>query len=114
MTLYEALTRRNHHDHNIRSLCRLLVRWSPWCSPSSGAALHSNHSNSGALMKKQDMVIKDWYLAEYLADKILVKPDYSYSTEKATEPTSNWIERMTVHDKIRTANNKLAVRGLKR
>lgn len=55
-------------------------------------------------------VIPDNMLEEYLKDKLLVKPDYGYSTEKVTEPTSNWIER----DKIRTANNTSAKRRLKR
>ena len=61
-----------------------------------------------------DSVIPDGELEGYLKFKLTEKPDYGYSTEKASEITSDWLKRMADEEKIRKANNVSAGRGLKR
>jgi len=53
-------------------------------------------------------IIPDSELAEYLKDKILVKPDYGFPTETLISITSREMEAREAEKKNRAANNKRA------
>jgi hypothetical protein len=53
-------------------------------------------------------VIPDAELADYLKDKILIKPDYGFSTEAASTITSREVAAREAVKKNRDANNKRA------
>lgn len=54
------------------------------------------------------VIIPDAELAEYLKDKILIKPDYGFSTEAASTITSREVAAREAEKKNREANNKRA------
>jgi hypothetical protein len=51
-------------------------------------------------------VIPDDELEEYLKDKLLVKPDYGYSTEAETTLSSREVAAREAEERSRAANNK--------
>lgn len=58
-------------------------------------------------MKKfASSVIPDDALEEYLKDKLLVKPDYGYSTEAEITISSREVAAREAEEKNRAANNK--------
>lgn len=56
-------------------------------------------------------VIPDAELAEYLKDKILIKPDYGYNTTKDdTDAVSRYQAAREAEDLLRKGNNKKTTR----